>query len=126
LDALLAESHIVSLHVPLTADTERLIDAGALARMRPGAILINTARGAVVDQHALAAALASEQLAGAGLDVFEHEPVDPLDPLLRLHNVVLTPHVAWLTVETMARCLDVAAENCWRLAGGDELLHRVV
>jgi phosphoglycerate dehydrogenase-like enzyme len=126
LDGVLAESNIISLHVPLTDDTRRLIDADALARMRPGAILVNTARGAIVDQAALVDALAGGRLAGAGLDVFEEEPVNPSDPILALDNVVLTPHVAWLTVETMGRCLDVAAENCWRLAAGDDLLYRVV
>jgi phosphoglycerate dehydrogenase-like enzyme len=126
LDTLLAESDIVSVHVPLTDDTHGLIDAAALQRMRPGAILVNTARGPIVDQAALVAALSSGHLGGAGLDVFDQEPVDPTDPLLALDNVVLTPHVAWLTVETMGRCLDVAAENCWRLAAGEQLLYRVV
>jgi phosphoglycerate dehydrogenase-like enzyme len=125
-DTLLEESDIVSIHVPLTEDTRGLIDAPALGRMRRGAILINTARGPIVDQAALVAALREGHLAGAGLDVFEEEPVDPDDPILALANVVLTPHVAWLTVETMGRCLDVAAENCWRLAAGEELLSRVV
>jgi phosphoglycerate dehydrogenase-like enzyme len=126
LDTLLAESDIVSIHLPLTDETRRLIDASALDRIRPGAILVNTARGPIVDQAALVAALGNGRLGGAGLDVFEEEPIDPADPILSLDNVVLTPHVAWLTVETMGRCLDVAAENCWRLAAGDQLLHRVV
>jgi phosphoglycerate dehydrogenase-like enzyme len=125
LPALLAESEIVSLHLPLTAETERLLDAAALARLRPGAVLVNTARGELVDQAALTEALRTGRLAAAGLDVFAHEPADPADPLLRLPNVVLTPHVGWLTIGTFERSLALAAENCRRLAAGAPLLHRV-
>jgi phosphoglycerate dehydrogenase-like enzyme len=126
LDALLAESDIVSLHLPLTAETEALIDAAALARMKPGAILINTARGGLVDQAALLDALRSGRLAAAGLDVFAHEPPDPTDALFSLPNVVVTPHIAWLTTGTFDRSFTLAAENCRRLAAGEALLHRVV
>ncbi len=126
LDALLRESDVVSLHLPLTAETERLIDAAAIARMKPGAVLVNTARGALVDEAALADALGRGHLGAAGLDVFEAEPVPPDSPLLDLDNVVVTPHVAWLTQETMERSLAVAAENCRRLAANEPLLHRVV
>jgi len=125
LDRLLAEADIVSLHVPLTPQTRGLIDAARLARMKPGAILINTARGGLVDAAALAAALASGRLGGAGLDVFADEPLDPASPLLSAPNTVLTPHVAWLTLETLTRSLGVMAENCARLAAGRDLLHRV-
>ena len=125
LEALLAESDVVSLHVPQTPETTRLIDAAALARMKPGAVLVNTARGGLVDQAALAEALRGGRLAAAGLDVFETEPLDAADPLLALPNVVLTPHVGWLTSGTFDRSLAVAAENCRRLAAGEELLHRV-
>ncbi len=125
LDALLAEADVVSLHLPLVPETERLIDAAALARMRAGAVLINTARGGLVDQPALTAALASGRLAGAGLDVFVHEPHDASEPLFRLPNVVLTPHIAWLTTGTFDRSFALAAENCRRLAAGEPLLHRV-
>jgi phosphoglycerate dehydrogenase-like enzyme len=125
LEDLLAESDVVSLHVPLTPETERLIDGAALARMKPGAILVNTARGGLVDQAALTAALAAGRLGAAGLDVFAHEPVEPADPLFRLDNVVLTPHVAWLSTGTFERSFELAAENCRRLAAGQELLHRV-
>jgi phosphoglycerate dehydrogenase-like enzyme len=125
LPELLAESDIVSLHVPLSAETERIIDAAALARMKPGAVLINTARGGLVDQSALVEALHSGQILGAGLDVFADEPLPAGEPLLALDNVVLQPHVAWLTQETLGRSLAVAMENCRRLRDGDELLHRV-
>ena len=126
LDALLAEADVVSLHVPLVCETERMIDAAALARMKRGAILINTARGGLVDQAALIEALKSGQLAAAGLDVFEHEPTSAGDPLFALPNVVVTPHVAWLTTGTFERSFALAAENCRRVAAGDALLHRVV
>ncbi len=125
LHRLLSEADVVSLHVPLTPDTERMIDADALARMRRGAVLINTARGGLVDSAALVQALRSGKLAAAGLDVFADEPVRPDDPLLRLANVVLTPHVGWLTTGTFDRSFAVAVENCRRLANGEALLHRV-
>ena len=126
LDELLAEADVVSLHLPLTDDTANLIDAAAIARMKPGAVLINTARGGLVDQAALTHALASRRLAGAGLDVFVHEPHDASEVLFRLPNVVLTPHIAWLTTGTFDRSFALAAENCRRLAAGEALLHRVV
>lgn len=125
LAALLAEADVVSLHVPLTAETERMIDAAALARMKPGAVLVNTARGGLVDQAALTAALRSGHLGAAGLDVFAAEPADPADPLFTLPNVVATPHVAWITTGTFDRSFSVAAENCRRVAAGEALLHRV-
>lgn len=126
LDALLSESDVVSLHLPLTAETEALIDARAFARMRHGAILINTARGGLVDQSALTQALTDGNLAGAGLDVFVHEPHDATQPLFHLPNVVLTPHIGWLTTGTFDRSFALAAENCRRIAAGEALLHRVV
>lgn len=126
LDALLAEADIISLHVPLTAETERMIDAAALARMKPGAILINTARGGLVDQPALIETLRNGRLAAAGLDVFDQEPPEPGDALFALPNVVLTPHIAWLTTGTFDRSFALAAENCRRLGAGEALLHRVV
>ena len=126
LSALLAEADIVSLHLPLVRDTERLIDAAALDRMKPGAILVNTARGGLIDEAALVAALRSGRLRAAGLDVFAEEPPRPDNPLLALDNVVLMPHVAWLTPETLERSLDVAAENMRRLRDGRALAHRIV
>ena len=126
LDALLSESDVVSLHLPLTAETETVIDARAFARMKRGAILINTARGGLVDQSALSQALTDGKLAGAGLDVFVHEPHDATQPLFHLPNVVLTPHIGWLTTGTFDRSFALAAENCRRIAAGEALLHQVV
>jgi phosphoglycerate dehydrogenase-like enzyme len=126
LPELLAEYDIVSLHLPLTAENERMIDAMAFARMKPGAVLINTARGGLVDQRALIEALRDRRLLAAGFDVYEQEPVPTDCPLLEMDNVVLQPHVAWLTPETLGRSLAVAMENCRRLRDGEELLHRVL
>ena len=125
LDDLLAEADVVSLHVPLDAATTELIDATRIARMKRGAVLVNTARGGLVDQAALVDALRGGQLAAAGLDVFADEPADPANPLFALDNVVLTPHVAWITTGTFDRSLSIAAENVRRLAAGEALLHRV-
>ncbi|WUH99088.1 2-hydroxyacid dehydrogenase [Spirillospora sp. NBC_00431] len=125
LDELLRSSDIVSVHVPLTDETHHLLDAERLALLPDGAIVVNTARGAVIDEKALVAALRTGHLSGAGLDVFETEPADAGNPLLALDNVVVMPHVAWLTRETWDRYFAVAVENCHRLARGDDLLHRV-
>ena len=122
---LLAASDIVSLHLPLTADTEGLIDRAALDGMKRGAVLVNTSRGPIVDEAALAAALLDGRLAAAGLDVFGAEPVAPDNPLLGLDNVVLTPHVTWYTVDTMRRYLVEAVANCRRLRDGQRLSHVV-
>ena len=117
---------VLSLHLPLTAETTAMIDATVFAAMRRGSILINTARGQLVDEIALVEALTNGHLRGAGLDVFSREPAGADDPLLELPNVVVTPHLAWLTAETLERCLAVIAENCRRLGTGEALLHRVV
>jgi phosphoglycerate dehydrogenase-like enzyme len=126
LDALLAEADVVSLHIPETPETRGLLNKAALARMKPGAVLVNTARGGLVDQAALVAALTSGHLAAAGLDVFAAEPVDPADPLLALANVVMAPHVAWLSTETFARSFSIAADNCRRLTNQDTLINRII
>jgi glyoxylate reductase len=111
LDDLLRESDFVSLNCALTPETRGLIGARELALMKPTAILVNTARGAVVDQRALAEALQRGQIAGAGIDVYEQEPVDPDDPLLACENAVLVPHLGSATHPTRARMARVAAEN---------------
>ena len=123
LERIVAEADIVSLHMPLTDETRGAVDPLA---MKQGAVLVNTARGELVDAARLVEALASGHLRGAGLDVFDSEPVAPGDPLLALPNVVLAPHIAWLTPETLVRSLSVAHENIRRLGAGEALLHRVV
>ncbi|MGA5462083.1 NAD(P)-dependent oxidoreductase [Mycobacterium sp. NPDC050041] len=122
---LLATSDVVSLHLPLTAHTAGLLDRAALARMRPGAVLVNTSRGPIVDEAAMADALRSGRLAAAGLDVFGEEPAPADHPLFGLANVVVTPHVAWYTADTMRRYLAEGVENCLRLHEGRDLVNVV-
>jgi glyoxylate reductase len=117
LEQLLASSDVVSLHCPLTPETRHLIGAAELERMKPGAILLNAARGPVVDEAALAAALAAGEIAAAGLDVYELEPrVEPA--LLGLDNVVLAPHLGSATVETRTAMAELAARNAISVLGG--------
>ncbi|BBY23216.1 glyoxylate reductase [Mycobacterium stomatepiae] len=125
LPELLAVSDIVSLHLPLTEQTHHLLDRDAIALMRPSAVLVNTSRGAIVDEDALVGALRDGRLAAAGLDVFEDEPTAPDNPLFGLDNVVLTPHVTWYTADTMRRYLVEAVANCRRLRDGEPLTHLV-
>jgi phosphoglycerate dehydrogenase-like enzyme len=123
---LLSQSDVVSLHLPLTPQTAGIFDDRAIQQMKRGAVLVNTARGGLVDYGALHAALASGRLRGAGLDVFDAEPAAAAHPLFQLPNVVFTPHVAWLTSETLHRSLGVFQENCRRLRDGETLLNQVV
>ena len=125
LDDLLARSDVVSLHVPLTPGTARLINAESIARMKPGAVLVNTARGGLVDEAALVDALRSGHIRAAGLDVFAAEPAPADNSLFALDNVIVAPHVAWLTPETLARSIHIAMENCRLLRAGEVLLNRV-
>lgn len=119
LDDLLAQADAVTLHVPLTAGTRHLLDAARIARMRPGAVLINTSRGSIVDEAALAAALRGGHLGGAALDVFEQEPLPAGGPLTGAPNLILTPHIAGLTREANTRVSDmVAAGVTIALTGG--------
>jgi len=111
LEGLLRASDIVSLHVPLTPETRHLMDRERLAMMKPGAYLLNLARGEVVDEEALAEALREGRLAGAGIDVFAEEPVNPDNPLLASDRVMLSPHVAGGTDESRVRMLQVTVEN---------------
>jgi glyoxylate reductase len=119
LSALLADSDFVSLHVPLRPETRHLIDATALARMKPSAILINTSRGAVVDTTALIEALREGQLAAAGLDVYEDEPHVPAE-LRELPNTVLLPHVGSATAPTRDAMARLVAENVIAVLEGRE------
>ena len=111
LSRLLAEADFVSIHVPLTPETRHMIGAREFSRMKPGAILINTARGPVVDQGAMIAALKSRRLAGAGLDVTDPEPIARRDPLLQLDNVVITPHIGSASIATRGRMAAIAVAN---------------
>lgn len=122
---LLAQADIVSLHIPYSGETEKLIDSDAIARMKRGAVLVNTARGQLVDEAALHTALRSGQLSGAGLDVFAEEPVASTNPLLDLPNVTVSPHLAWLTRETFERSIAIASRNSLASRDGSELAHRV-
>jgi glyoxylate reductase len=117
LSQLLAEADVLSLHCPLTPETHHLIGAAELEAMKPGAVLINAARGPIVDEAALAEALATGQIAAAGLDVYEREPqVEPR--LLTLDNVVLTPHLGSATVETRTAMAELAARNAISVLSG--------
>ena len=117
LDELLTTADVVTLHCPLSAETRHLIDAAALARMQPSSHLVNTTRGPVVDEAALAEALRARAIAGAGLDVFEREPEVHPD-LLELENVVLIPHLGSATIETRTAMGVLAAENVVAVLGG--------
>jgi glyoxylate reductase len=123
LSALLERSDFVSIHVALAPETRGLIDSAAFDRMRPGAILVNTARGGVVDETALAAALRSGRLAAAALDVYASEPIDPASPLLGAPNLVLTPHIGSASIATRTRMADLAVENLLAGLEGRPLPH---
>jgi phosphoglycerate dehydrogenase-like enzyme len=109
----------VSLHLPLTAETHHVLDAAAIAQMKRNAVVLNVARGALIDTAALVDALAAGTLRGAGLDVFEDEPLPPDHPLAGIESVMLTPHVAGLTRETSRRRGRFAADNILRVVNDD-------
>jgi len=120
LDQLLAESDVVSLHAPLTPETKHLINDDTLRKTKPGAVLVNTARGPLVDADALARALRSGRIRAAAIDVFDPEPPPPDSPLLEFENVVLSPHMAGVTQESVMRILGAALENCRRVERGED------
>jgi D-3-phosphoglycerate dehydrogenase len=124
-ETLFAESDILSLHAPLTPDTQHFVRVDRLARMKPTAILVNTARGALVDVAALADALGRRQIAYAGLDVFESEPLPANHPIRNCDNALLTSHVAWYSERSLGQLQRLAAEEVARFARGEPLRHRV-
>jgi D-3-phosphoglycerate dehydrogenase len=118
LQTLLRESDIVSIHVTLTSETERLIGKKEIEMMKKGAVVINTSQGKVVDEKALVDALRSQKLSYAGLDVFEEEPLGQDNPLFKLDNAVLSPHVGFHTVEAVKRCTDICIDNVMKFLKG--------
>ncbi len=124
-DELLAASDVLTIHVPGTPATRGLVDAAAIGRMKRTAVLVNTARGHIVDNAALADALTSGRIAAAGLDVFEREPVSADNPLVALPNVVLTPHISAGTREALERKMVALFSNVRRFFESGELEHRV-
>jgi glycerate dehydrogenase len=118
LDTLFRESDVVSLHCPLTPETKEMVNAERLARMKPTAFLINTARGGLVNEADLAAALDAGTIAGAGLDVLSVEPPPASNPLLSAKNCIITPHIAWATRNARRRLLDVTAANIQAFLAG--------
>jgi D-3-phosphoglycerate dehydrogenase len=125
LEQLLRESDIVTLHVPLTVSTRGLIGRDELAAMKHGAILVNTARGALIEHDALVEALRSGRLAGAGLDVLDGEPPAPDDPLLSLEHVVITPHAGHFSEQSLVQVQTEAAEEVLRVLTGERPCHAV-
>jgi phosphoglycerate dehydrogenase-like enzyme len=125
LDDLLSRADVLSIHVPLTPQTRHMIGVAELRRMKASAVVINTARGGIVDDAALAAALLEGRLAGAGIDVFEHEPPPVDHPLLSAPRTVLTPHIAAGTSDGLAAKIDACVINMLRVADGLEPLHQV-
>lgn len=125
LPEILRQADIISLHVPLTPSTKHMIGAEELAMMKPGALLINVARGGIVDEAVLTKALRGGKLAGAALDVWESEPVQPTNPLLQLENVIATPHIGAGTRDTLSRVLGMAFANIQRVSRGEPPRHVV-
>lgn len=125
LDTLLAESDFVSLHMPLNPETRHMIDAAALRKMKRSALLINTARGPVVDQEALVEALRAGIIAGAGLDVTDPEPIDPNHPLVHMQNVLVVPHIASASIGARDKMATLTADNLLAGLRGERLPHVV-
>jgi phosphoglycerate dehydrogenase-like enzyme len=124
-DAFFALSDAITIHCPLTPETRGMIGAAAFAAMRPGALVVNVARGGVIDRAALVEALAGHRIGGVGLDVHWDEPADPADPIYADPRVVALPHVAGSTVESFSRIADVVVDNLRRLETGEPLRHRI-
>ena len=125
LDDVLASADVVSLHCPLTPSTRHLINAASIAKMKPSAILINTGRGPLVDEQAVADALNGGRLAAFGADVLSQEPPRGDHPLLSARNCFLTPHIAWATLEARTRLMSTATENVRQFIAGEPVANRV-
>jgi D-3-phosphoglycerate dehydrogenase len=125
LESLAVEADFISVHVPLGPQTRGMISEPVLRRMKPTAILVNTSRGPVIDERALAEALAAQRIAGAGLDVFETEPLDRANPLLRLENVVLSDHTGWYSQESVPELKTKAARNVAAVLSGGKPVYPV-
>ena len=125
LDDVLASADVVSLHCPLTPSTRHLINAASIAKMKPSAILINTGRGPLVDEQAVADALNGGRLAAFGADVLSQEPPHGDNPLLSARNCFLTPHIAWATLEARTRLMSTATENVRQFIAGEPVANRV-
>lgn len=125
LDDVLASADVVSLHCPLTPSTRHLINAASIAKMKPSAILINTGRGPLVDEQAVADALNGGRLAAFGADVLSQEPPRGDNPLLSARNCFLTPHIAWATLEARTRLMSTATENVSQFIAGEPVANRV-
>lgn len=111
LDALVAQSDVISLHCPLFPETEKIINADTIAKMKDGVMLLNTARGGLIDEYALATALATGKIRGFAADVVSAEPMSPLNPLLTAPNCILTPHMAWAPIESRQRILNITVSS---------------
>ena len=116
---LLASSDVVSIHLKLSDESRGLLDAGRLAQMKEGSVLVNTSRGAIVDEAALVSALQTGPISAAGLDVFENEPLAADSPLRSLPNVVLTPHIGWTVEEVLIEFADIAADQLEQYLAGN-------
>ncbi len=125
LEDMLSRCDVVSIHAPLNSRTRNLFDDAAFAAMKPGALLINCARGPLIDRAALSRALETGRLGGVGLDVFWEEPWDPNDPLFARPDVVVLPHIAGSTHESFARIADIVADNVRRVRRGEPVHYRV-
>lgn len=125
LDDVLASADVVSLHCPLTPSTRHLINAASIAKMKPSAILINTGRGPLVDEQAVADALNGGRLAAFGADVLSQEPPRGDNPLLSARNCFLTPHIAWATLEARTRLMSTATENVRQFIAGEPVANHV-
>ncbi len=124
IDEILEKSDFISLHCPLTTETQGLISAASLSKMKPSSFLVNTARGPLINEQALADALNSDRIAGAACDVVSAEPILPNNPLLRAKNLTLSPHIAWAAIEARQRLMTVTASNIAAFIAG-KAIHRV-